>query len=97
MYEFLIQGKGFLWHQIRCIMGVLLLVGQGKESPDLVNQLLNIEENPTKPQYSMANHLPLNLYEVAYEDINIKWIYDDENLYKIIRLLQSQWTNYAIK
>ena len=33
--EVTISGKAFLWHQIRCIMAVLLLIGQGKESPQV--------------------------------------------------------------
>ncbi|KAK6621821.1 hypothetical protein RUM44_001628 [Polyplax serrata] len=97
MFEFVITGRGFLWHQIRCFMSILLLVGQGKESPDVVNKLLNVTENPTKPQYSLASHLPLNLYDVSYEPISINWNVDDENLIKIIELLQSQWSNGTIK
>lgn len=30
-----IRGSGFLWHQIRCIMYLLFLVGTGKEEPDV--------------------------------------------------------------
>ena len=33
MYVATLQGNAFLWHQIRCIMAVLMLVGQGKEQP----------------------------------------------------------------
>ncbi|KAI5631108.1 tRNA pseudouridine synthase domain-containing protein [Phthorimaea operculella] len=43
MYYLRIEGNAFLWHQIRCIMGVLLLVGQRKESPDVIAQLLDVE------------------------------------------------------
>lgn len=33
---------------------VLLLVGRGLESPDVVRRLLDVETNPLKPQYNMA-------------------------------------------
>lgn len=97
IYEFVIKGRGFLWHQIRCIMSILFLVGKCKESPDVIKKLLNIEECPTKPQYSMANFLPLNLYDVNYDKVPLKWNIDDSNLTKTIELLQSQWTEYSIK
>lgn len=41
-----ITGSGFLWHQIRCIMGVLFLIGQEKEQPDVVLELLDVVKNP---------------------------------------------------
>lgn len=43
MCELTIVGKAFLWHQIRCIVSVLLLVGQHKENENIFNDLLNIE------------------------------------------------------
>lgn len=45
MYYLLIEGNAFLWHQIRCIMGVLLLIGEEKERPDVVLELLDVEKN----------------------------------------------------
>ncbi|VEN39792.1 unnamed protein product [Callosobruchus maculatus] len=46
IYVVTIQANAFLWHQIRCIVGVLLLVGQGKEDPSVVDELLDITKNP---------------------------------------------------
>uniref|UniRef100_A0A182W9I4 tRNA pseudouridine synthase n=1 Tax=Anopheles minimus TaxID=112268 RepID=A0A182W9I4_9DIPT len=67
-----LQGKAFLWHQVRCIMAVLLLVGQGKEEPAVVKELLDVEQNPCKPQYSMASDVPLNLYECLFNDKSVQ-------------------------
>lgn len=39
-------GPAYLWHQVRCIMAILLLVGQQNESPDVITHLLDIENNP---------------------------------------------------
>src|SRR3569833_931706 len=43
VYSFDVTGTAFLWHQIRHMMAVLFLVGQGLEPPDLVAQLLDVE------------------------------------------------------
>lgn len=37
MCELTVVGNAFLWHQIRCIVAVLLLIGEGKESPEVRN------------------------------------------------------------
>lgn len=37
--------------QVRCMMAVLLLIGQKLEAPDIIDQLLEVEKNPRKPQY----------------------------------------------
>ncbi|XP_053658948.1 tRNA pseudouridine(38/39) synthase [Anopheles marshallii] len=67
-----LTGKAFLWHQVRCIMAVLLLVGQGKEEPSVVKELLDVEKNPCKPQYSMAIDVPLNLYKCQFNEKSIQ-------------------------
>lgn len=43
MCKLTLVGKAFLWHQVRCIVGVLFLIGSGKESPCVVKQLLDID------------------------------------------------------
>ncbi|XP_078041633.1 tRNA pseudouridine(38/39) synthase isoform X2 [Augochlora pura] len=68
MCEMNIKSHAFLWHQIRCLMGILLLVGQGKEQPEIVMELLDIVKCPRKPQYNMAHELPLNLWYCEYEE-----------------------------
>ena len=35
MCEITIVGNAFLWHQIRCIVSVLFMVGEGKEPPEV--------------------------------------------------------------
>lgn len=56
-----VRGLAFLWHQIRCMAAVLFMVGRGDEEPAVVSDLLDIESNPCKPQYTMASDLPLVL------------------------------------
>lgn len=66
MFYFQITANAFLWHQIRCILAVLLLIGQEKEQPSVLEELLNVEKNPCKPQYTPALGLPLNLYDCQF-------------------------------
>lgn len=46
MYRLKLTGQAFLWHQVRCIVAVLFLVGKEREQPSIVSELLNIELNP---------------------------------------------------
>lgn len=68
--HFEIIGQAFLWHQIRCIVSILFMVGQGLESPDIVDHLLDVQTNPGKPSYPMADELPLVLHRCSYGDTN---------------------------
>lgn len=55
MCELMVHGSGFLWHQIRCIVAILISIGQGKENTDLVKMLLDIEKYPRTPNYQIAS------------------------------------------
>ncbi|XP_047608487.1 tRNA pseudouridine(38/39) synthase [Phacochoerus africanus] len=93
--QFEVVGQAFLYHQVRCMMAVLFLIGQGMEKPEVIDELLNIEKNPQKPQYSMAVEFPLVLYDCKFE--NIKWIYDREVQEFNVTHLQQLWANHAVK
>lgn len=67
--EFLVVGAAFLWHQVRCMVAVLLLVGQGLEEPDIVRELLDVEKHPRKPIYDMADESGLVLYDCGFRDV----------------------------
>nr|XP_033321543.1 tRNA pseudouridine(38/39) synthase [Megalopta genalis] len=95
MCEMNIKSHAFLWHQIRCLMGILLLVGQGKEQPEVITELLDIVNCPRKPQYNLAHELPLNLWYCEY-DVN-EWYNDKEELMNTIKTLQKDWTINTIK
>ncbi|XP_060776350.1 tRNA pseudouridine(38/39) synthase isoform X2 [Neoarius graeffei] len=59
-YMFEVKGLAFLYHQVRCMMAVLLLIGQKLEAPEIITQLLDVENNPRKPQYrSRTNYAVL--------------------------------------
>lgn len=43
-YIFDLKGRAFLWHQVRCMMAILLMVGQKLESPSIITDLLDISK-----------------------------------------------------
>ena len=66
LYAFTVHGSAFLWHQIRHMVAILFLVGQGIESPSLVDDLLDITKTPSRPQYEMADDAPLVLWDCIF-------------------------------
>lgn len=78
VWYFQISGTGFIWHQIRCIAAVLFLVGQGLEEPSVVDELLDIEKYPGRPQYVIADPEPLVFWMAEYSDV--EWMeYENES------------------
>jgi len=82
VYSFTLHGSAFLWHQVRCMVAILFLVGQGLEKPTIVKELLDIEKNPSRPAYEMASDTPLVLWNCVfpYEDDSdrqdaLQWLY----------------------
>ena len=82
VYSFNVNGSAFLWHQVRHMAAILFLVGQGLESPTVVDDLLDIESNPGRPTYEMASDIPLVLWDCIFADENsasqedaLDWIY----------------------
>ena len=66
IYTFTLHGSAFLWHQVRHMVAILFLVGQGLESPAIVDELLDVQKNPQKPQYEMADDAPLVLWDCMF-------------------------------
>lgn len=68
LYWFEVRGSAFLWHQVRHLIAVLFLVGQGYEDPSIVDRLLDVNENPSRPLYEMASDAPLVLWDCVFPD-----------------------------
>ncbi|KAF8970568.1 pseudouridine synthase [Flammula alnicola] len=87
MHVFDLVGSAFLYHQVRHIMAVLFLVGSGLEPPSVVTELMNVEDGvepprsedaqyavvDRKPEYQMADALPLMLWECGYDESQLNW------------------------
>ncbi|XP_029934103.1 tRNA pseudouridine(38/39) synthase [Myripristis murdjan] len=95
IFIFEIKGLAFLYHQVRCMMAVLLLIGQKLEAPEIINQLLDVDRNPRKPQYSMAVDYPLVLYDCHFEGLS--WKQEPEELNHALAALQQHWTQSAVR
>lgn len=66
LYWFEVRGSAFLWHQVRHLVAVLFLVGQGYEKPSIVDDLLDVQKNPGRPVYEMASDVPLVLWDCIF-------------------------------
>lgn len=76
-YVLVLHGKAFLWHQVRCIMGLLYHVGLGLESIDIIDKLsdpVNILHDKGRPVYTMAAELPLVLVDCSYPPSTFTWL-----------------------
>ena len=69
-YAFVVHGSAFLWHQVRCMVAILFLIGQGLESPQLIDRMLDVHglENRGRgrPEYLMAAEEPLVLWDCNF-------------------------------
>ncbi|CEG43178.1 trna pseudouridine(38-40) synthase [Plasmopara halstedii] len=88
MYRCEVFGRAFLWHQVRCMVEVLFLVGSGREEPSIVLQLLDIAHTPRKPQYDMAADLPLVLHDCYFASPDEKESPGPDFWYTPLALLQ---------
>lgn len=91
---FEIFGQAFLWHQIRCIVEVLFYIGRGLESPNIISKLLDVQTNPRKPSYPMADEKPLVLHHCGYGKLQLG--YSVSNLWTVSCQLEQQWEELTL-
>ncbi len=88
VWEFTVSGYAFLWHQVRCMVAVLFLVGEGSEEPSIVSDLLDVNKYESRPAYIMASEAPLLLHTIGYEDLT--WTHHPSNLAELSGLWGAQ-------
>lgn len=76
-FVFDLKGSAFLWHQVRCMIAILFLVGQKLEQPSIVDELTDMTRYPRKPIYEMANDIPLVLYDCVFPEMEWLTTFDD--------------------
>ncbi|KAI1480671.1 pseudouridine synthase [Daldinia eschscholtzii] len=84
VYYFHVRGTAFLWHQIRCMVAIIFLVGQGLEDPSIVDKLLDFEAEPRRPNYQLADDVPLVLWDCKFPrpekpENALDWVYVGED------------------
>ena len=103
-----IVGNAFLYHQIRCTVCILVLIGKGLEEPSLVKHLLDVEKYPSKPCYPLADDSPLVLWDCEFSSDSttrtrgeggepIKWNHSDESRWVVERELRDIATSMLIR
>ena len=64
-YTFIVRGDGFLYKQVRSMVGFLISVGKGNESPEAVKELLDAAA-PRTARVETAPARGLFLWKVMY-------------------------------
>lgn len=95
MCEATVVGKAFLQHQVRCMMGILFLVGNSLEKASVIGHMLDTERCPRKPSYGMAAPEPLVLYGSQFE--GLQWKRDEKMAERLVQHFQKLWTCQAVK
>lgn len=72
LYYLSLRGTAFLWNQVRSIMAILFIIGQGFEPPSVVSRLLDVSATPRRPAYEIAWGVPLVLYDCGFEEM--EWL-----------------------
>ncbi|SCU78711.1 LADA_0A07052g1_1 [Lachancea dasiensis] len=91
-------GSAFLWHQVRCMMANLFLVGQELEMPSVITDMLDIEKVKQKPIYDMASDIPLILYDCSFPEMD--WTSANQGDFKSLqsnRRVYSMALDYGLK
>jgi tRNA pseudouridine38/39 synthase len=96
---FIVKGRAFLWHQVRNMMALLFMVGQGMEEPSIITKMLNPSDDAGKPNYEMAPDAPLVLMECGYENLNWKTkdLSSNKNSGRTLKVIDEQWTESSLR
>ena len=71
MWMCVIRGSAFLWHQVRCMMAVLFMIGRGEDNDSIIDLLFDIEcIKDKRPNYDIAAENGLILSECGYDDVD---------------------------
>ncbi|PIA25450.1 hypothetical protein AQUCO_11400015v1 [Aquilegia coerulea] len=95
LWAMTIIGSAFLWHQIRCMVAVLFMIGHGLELPSVIDELLDINRTPRKPQYVMAPELPLILQSCEFE--RLKYICSPDASQSLREHLKNEIRHYELQ
>ncbi|CAH8434402.1 unnamed protein product [Heterobilharzia americana] len=92
-----ISASGFLYHQIRYIVSILFMVGRGYESPSVVDDLLDLNKTPAKPQYQLAADFPLLFITGDYPESLLSWETSEAAQLDLVKHYQKLWSEYGIR
>lgn len=94
-----LKGSAFLWHQVRCMTAILFLIGQKLEDPTIIDKLLDVKALPSKPNFEMADDIPLVLYDCVFPEM--EWLkptyFPKHKMVRDVSLFQETFLDYQIK
>ncbi|CAH8829032.1 unnamed protein product [Trichobilharzia szidati] len=97
LYRVSISASGFLYHQIRYIASVLFMVGRGYESPSVVDDLLDLNKTPAKPQYQLSADFPLLFITGEYPESALNWETSEAAQLHLVKHYQKLWSEYGVR
>jgi tRNA pseudouridine38/39 synthase len=71
VYIATIKGSAFLWHQVRCMMGILFLIGKKQEDLEIITNMFDVE-NQVMYNYEIASDLNLILTDCQFEGVDFE-------------------------
>jgi len=99
-YYCIIKGSAFLWHQVRCIMSILFLIGNEQEDISIINEMLNVPLNDNKEfHYNLADEKNLILTDCVFEFYNFQTNNEEnscECFFKLEKLYKNNLINNMI-
>lgn len=97
MYYVTIKGSAFLWHQVRCMMGIIFLIGNGYEDLDIIDNMFKTEENKIY-NYEIASELPLVLSDCQFEGVTFENTIENfsDNYFSVARIFEENLMQIAI-
>ena len=99
-YYCIIKGSAFLWHQVRCIMSILFLIGNEQEEISIINETLNVPLNNNKEFfYNLADEKNLVLTDCVFEFYNFQSKNEEnscESYFKLEKLYKNNLINNMI-
>ena len=99
-YYCIIKGSAFLWHQVRCIMSILFLIGNEQEEISIINEMLNVPLNNNKEFfYNLADEKNLVLTDCVFEFYNFQSNNEEmscESYFKLEKLYKNNLINNII-
>ncbi|KAI8923919.1 pseudouridine synthase [Entophlyctis helioformis] len=81
MNVLVVEGRAFLWHQVRNMMALLTMVGRRQEQPSIISQMLDMSVHPPnagRPLYDMAPDGPLVLVDCLFPPSTLHWLVRDD-------------------
>ena len=70
------------------------MIGRGEELPSIISELLDVNKNPGKPSYGLADERSLVLQGCDYA--NLQFGYSIQNLFIVSGQLEKQWEEHIL-